>query len=187
MSRSKKRLRGGNDSLYEEKIHCPMILRVMATKGTMTAFCKEAMISDGSFSRWRRKYPEFEECYQIGKMISKANWEEEGEHGQDDENFNLEYWRITGACRYGVGRVNRVRIEVDPEANPYEQYKQLIRQASGEEFSATEIKLLMESINVGRSTFEAFKLQGEVDAMKDDLNKMKVEHVNDNGSAEAVA
>ncbi len=170
------------EALYEEEIHCPMILQVMNEEGTMTAFCKKAIISDGLFYKWCRQHTVFNDCYQIAKMHSKYNWEEEGRLGKDDENFNMDYWRITGATRYGVGRNNRIRMAVDPESNPYEQYQQLIRQAGSEEFTASEVKQLMESINVGRGAFETFKLQESIDAMKDDVTRMKVNHAN-NSSA----
>lgn len=158
---------------YKEEVHCPMLLEVMSKEGTMTAFCKTALISDALFYKWINKYPVFSDCYQIARMISKANWENEGERGKDDENFNIEYWRITGSCRYGVGRTNRIRMAIDPEATPYEQYKQLIHQASCEEFTASEIKQLMESLNVGRSVFETFKLQERIDEMEANVKRME--------------
>ena len=55
---------------------------------------------------------------------------------------------------------------------PWEQYKQIIEQCSKGDFSAAEIKQLMESINVGTRVYEAFQLQKEVDKMKEDLNTM---------------
>jgi hypothetical protein len=168
--------------IYKEEVHCPMIIEVMDNEGTMTAFCKKAGISDGLFYKWCGKYPIFNECYQIARMRSKYNWEKEGEDGQHDENFNFEYWRIKGACRYGVGKSNRVRMAVNPESNPYEQYQQLISQANGEEFTASEIKQLMEAINVGRSAFEAFKLQEDVNKMREDILRMKSANANDSGS-----
>jgi len=118
----------------------------------------------------------------MGKIYSKSNWEDEGENGKDEEFFNFDHWRLTGAYRYGVGR-NRVRMAVSPESNPYEQYQQLIRQAGTEEFTAAEIKQLMESINVGRGAFETFKLQEEIDSMKEDVSRMKTNHAHNNGTA----
>lgn len=161
------------ETSYKEEIHCPKVIEVMNRRGTMTAFCEEALISDALFYKWCRDHPIFDRCYQVGKMISKANWEAEGERGKDDENFNLEYWRITGACRYGVGRSNRVRMAIDPNADPYEQYKQLVKQAGGEEFTASEIKQLMESINIGRSVYETFKLQERIDEMNQNVQRME--------------
>ena len=169
---------------YKETIHCPMILEVMNEQGTMTAFCKQAGISDALFYKWTMLYPIFDECYQLGKMYSKSNWEEEGRDGKDDENFNMEYWRITGACRYGVGRQNRVRMAVNAESNPYEQYQQLIKQAGREEFTASEIKQLMESINVGRGAFETFQLQQSIDAMQNDISRMALNNEHNSRSIE---
>lgn len=169
---------------YKEEVHCPLILEIMSTRGTMTAFCEEAKISDALFYKWTNKYPVFSECYQIGRMISRANWEAEGEHGKDDENFNIEHWRLTGSYRYGVGRANRIRMAVDPEANPYEQYQQLIRQAGCEEFSASEIKQLMESLNVGRAVFETFKLQERIDEMADNVKRMEANNAHNSSPIE---
>ncbi len=170
--------------IYDEELHCPMILEVMNNEGTMTAFCKKAKISESLFYNWTAKYPMFDECYQLGKMYSKHNWEDEGRNGKDDENFNMDYWRLTGACRYGVGRTNRIRMAVDPKANPYEQYQQLIKQAGREEFTASEIKQLMESINVGRSVFETFKLQESIDAMQENIARMAVNNEHNSSAIE---
>lgn len=170
-----KRKRG----TYQEEIHCPMILQIMSTEGTMTAFCYEAAISDSLFYKWLSKYPVFKDCYELGKVISRYNWEKEGEENKDNEEFNLDYWRIKGACRYGFGK-NKIRMAVDPKADPYTQYQQLIEQAGTEEFTASEVKQLMEAINVGRGAYETFELQKALDQMKKDIVKMN--HAN-NSSA----
>jgi len=171
-----KDIKLGNQG-YKEEIHCPMVLEVMNKEGTMTAFCKKALISDALFYKWTGKHPLFSECYQVGKVLSRSNWEEEGRKGVKRKTFNLDYWKLTGTHRYGVGK-NRVRMGVNAESNPYEQYKQLVKQASEEEFNASEIKQLMESINVGIRAFESFELQNQVDQVKEDLNKMKVNDAN---------
>lgn len=167
--------RGERD--YSEEIHCPMVLDVMNREGTMTAFCRKAQISDGLFYKWIKAHPLFAECYAYGKVLSKCNWEEEGEKGKDEEYFNFDYWRITGAQRYGVGK-NRVRMGVNPASTPYQQYQELVESANSEEFNASEIKQLMESINVGIRAFESFKLQEEVDKIKEDVVRMGVHSAN---------
>jgi hypothetical protein len=63
---------------------------------------------------------------------------------------------------------------VDKNSNPYEQYQQLIEQATYGDFDSAQIKQLMESINVGRAAFEAFKLQGELDEIKESFKLMEV-------------
>src|SRR6266568_8487149 len=134
---------------FNEKIHCPMVVRVMDTKGTMTAFCMEAKISDRTFYRWIHKFELFHECYRIGAMMARENWEREGEEGQYDESFDIELWKARGAARFGVGKTNRVRVNINAESNPYEQYKQLVSQASMGDFTASEFKQLVEGVNVG--------------------------------------
>lgn len=168
---------------YKEELHCPMILEVMNNEGTMTAFCRAAMISDALFYRWVKKFKVFRECYLIGKVLSKSNWEHEGEVGKDEEFFNFDHWRMTGAMRYGIGK-NRVRMGIEPNSNPYEQYKQLVEMANSEEFNASEIKQLMESINVGIRAFESFELQGKINKIQEDVNQIGVRNANNINSIE---
>lgn len=161
------------EGLYNEEIHCPMILDVMNKDGTMTAFCRKATISDALFYKWVKKHKVFRECYYLGKVLSKDNWEKEGEEGKDEEFFNFEHWRLKGSMRYGVGK-NRVRMGIDPKASPYIQYQQLVEMANGEEFNSSEIKQLMESINVGIRAFETFELQSEINEIKETVKQLGV-------------
>ncbi len=163
---------------YVEEIHCPMVLKVMDEVGTMSGFCVRAEISDTVFYRWLHKYPVFSECFRLGCMVARENWEEEGRLGKDDETFNLELWRTQGAARYGVGKTNRVRVHIDADSTPYDQYKQLVSQASMGDFTAAEFKQLIEAINVGIRAYESFELQKEVDLMKQDLLKMSQNNAN---------
>ncbi len=102
-----------------------------------------------------------------------------------DEFFNMDYWKTIGAARFGVGRTNRIRVELNETETPYQQYQSLLRQASFGEYTAAEIKQLMESINVGVRVFESFKLQEEVDNMKNDLLKMSQKNGNNIVSIES--
>ncbi len=65
-------------SKYEEKIHCPMILHTMYNNGTVSSFCIAATISDSTFYQWVSKHSLFQECYRIGYMYARENWEECG-------------------------------------------------------------------------------------------------------------
>ena len=171
------------DRAYKEEIHCPMILTVMNEEGTMTAFCKKAFISDRLFYKWTSANQLFRECYEYGKVLSKCNWEEEGENNKGEEFFNFDYWRLTGAQRYGIGK-NRVRMGIDPKSTPYEQYQQLVEMANAEEFNASEIKQLMESINVGIRAYESFELQDQLNKVKEDVTRMGVHHANNSNTIE---
>jgi hypothetical protein len=176
----------GGGTKYVEEIHCPMILTVMNEEGTMTAFCKKAGISKAAFYRWIGKYKHFRECYDMGMVFSRDNWEQEGETGKNEEFFNFDHWRLTGAMRYGVGK-NRVRMGINPKSDPYKQYQELVALANTEEFNASEVKQLMESINVGIRAFETFKMQEQLDIIKDDLARMGVHSVNNSNSIEKAA
>lgn len=163
---------------YVEEHHCPLIIKIMDREGTMAAFCVQAGISDTTFYRWLHKHELFHECYRIACMVARDNWEKEGQESKFDEEFNLEVWKIQGAARYGVGRTNRVRLHIDARTTPYEQYQQLVNQASMGDFSAAEFKQLVEGINIGLRAYEVIELQKEIDQMKADLNKMSQNHVN---------
>jgi hypothetical protein len=161
-------------SVYVEDIHCPMILRVMSDKkqGTHSAFCVEACISETQFYNWTRANPLFLICYALGKMYSRENWEAEGhtlkrrilEKGESSHEF--EYWRMIGWTRFGVGKNARIRLGLNPESNPNEHYKQLLAQAAEGDFTAGEVKQLMEAINVGLNAHQVFELQKEVNELR---------------------
>lgn len=163
-----------NKSIYEEKKHCAMVIDVLGNpeKATMASFCIEAGISDKTFYKWINKYDIFHECYRYACMLSQQQWDNTGKNGMYDEDFNIEVWKVQGAARYGVGKTNRVRVHIDADTSPFEQYKQLMAQASNGDFSSSELKQLMESINIGCRAYEQFELQKEIDVMKTDLKKM---------------
>lgn len=173
------------DRAYEEAVHCPMILEIMNEEGTAVAFMRKAMISDTLFYKWIKKHKVFAACYAYGKILSRDNWEREGEEGKNEEFFNFDLWRLKGSMRYGVGK-NRVRMGIDPKANPYTQYQQLVEMANSEEFNASEIKQLMESINVGIRAFESFELQGQIEELKDEVKTMKVNNAHNSSAIASV-
>lgn len=167
---------------YKEELHCTLLLDVMETVGTMIGYCRIAKISQKTFYIWCKKHPIFNNCYELGRTISQANWEQEGRDNADNEDFNWSYWQMLGKVRYGAG-LGKLRIDIEAEANPYQQYQQLIKQAGNEEFTASELKQVMESINVGRNAFETFKLQESVDAMKADIDRMNRNNEQHQGAA----
>lgn len=177
-------IKAGSHKKYDEQKHCTMIIKVMSDthKATMAAFCVEAGISDCTFYKWLNKYPTFKECYRYGCMISQNNWDQMGTMGMTDEMFNIEIWKTQGAARYGVGKTNRIRVHVDVDTTPFDQYKQLMSQASNGDFTSSELKQLMESINIGCRAFEQFELQKEVTEMKEALKKMETHNAHSIGS-----
>jgi len=165
---------------YKEELHCKMLMRVMANpeKGTMAAFCVEAGIGDATFYSWLADHELFQQCYAMAKMIARDNWEDEGRAlryhstapGESDHAF--EYWRMIGWSRFGVGKNSRIRLALKATDTPIEHYKQLIRQATEGDFTAGEIKQLMEAINVGLNAHNSFELQRQIDELKSDQEKM---------------
>jgi hypothetical protein len=161
------------NQIYNEEIHCLMVLNIIGTGGSVAEFCIEAGISDKTYYKWRRKHPKFEECSRLAVMYAMVLWEQEGENNADNPDFNWRYWEGIGTYRFHYGKQARIRINVDETADPYIQYQQILIQAGEGDLTASEIKQLMESINVGIRSYESFKLQQEIDNMRDDIKTMK--------------
>jgi len=184
-----EKIKGGKKTGYVEEIHCPMIINVMAdrNRGTIAAFCVESEISDRTFYNWIRDHELFSECFGMAKMFSKYDWEQMGLEIKDEvslpgtTNNKMEYWKMIGWERFGIGRTGRVRLRVNALAKPNEQYAQLISQASEGDFTAGEIKQLMEAINVGMSAHQVFEMQKEIDQLRSDLAVM-AENTNGNNT-----
>lgn len=168
-----------NQTIYDESIHCPMILEVMndPRRGTVAAFCVEVGIGDTAFYSWLKKYPMFEDCYAYGKMLAKYNWEQEAKNLEYLESKEVgckyELWRIKGWSQFGVGKNSRIRVDLKEGATPAEHYHDILKQASNGDFTAGEIKQLMEAINVGMNAHQAFEMQKQIDSLKLDLEKME--------------
>jgi len=167
-----------HNQIYDEKEHCLMVLNIIGNGGTVAEFCLEAYISEKLFYKWRNTYPVFDECSRLASLYAQVMWEREGEENADNPDFNFRYWEGIGAQRYNYGRSARIRLNVDSSADPHTQYQQLIEQATGGQFCASEIKQLMESINIGIRAYESFKIQEQVDKMKEDIIKMNLHNGN---------
>ena len=157
---------------YSPKVHCQMVLVTVSEKWRDTAFCKEAGISIATFHHWLATFPLFKECYGLAIIHAREAWEDDYEERKDDEDFNKKEWLERGNRIFKLSASTKLHLNVKSGSNPYEQYQQIMEQSTTGEFTATEIKLLMESINVGTRVYESFKLQEEVDKMKDDLSLM---------------
>lgn len=171
---------------YVEGYHCPLLLNIMHNpeKGTVSAFCVEAMIGENQFYRWLKQNELFREIYELAQAFSKENWERLGKELCEElgvpgtQNHRFEYWRMIGWARFGIGKNSRIRLDLDSKTNPQKHYEQLLEQASRGDFTAGEIKQLMEAINVGLNAHQVFALQKEIDQLKSDLQLM-----NENNSA----
>lgn len=169
---------------YERERHCPAVLDSVAKNGTISHFCAENSISDTRFWQWCAMYPEFNDCYRIGLMKARYAWELEGELGKDDEGFHMIYWEKIGNIKFSINKADKIRIDVNPDLSPHEQYKQLITQASRGEFTSSEFKQISESINIGVRAYEVFKQQEEIDKLREDLNRMSEHHGEQYNSAD---
>lgn len=163
--------------IYNEEYHCPLVIQEIANHGRVSAFLKCALVSEKLFWNWCARYPVFHECYRLAKAIALENWELEYIERKGDEDFEVKEWKTRGS-RYFKTDPTKIVLSIDENSEPYDHYQQIMSQACGGDFSAAEIKQLMESVNVGTRVFEAFKLQQEVDKMKSDLSEMSQRHGN---------
>jgi hypothetical protein len=167
--------------VYKEEIHCPMVITVMADKkkGRYSAFCVEARISEDTFYNWLRDNTLFMECYALSKMMAREAWEELGEEiGHEvtmpgTSTHRFEHWRMIGWSRYGVGKNARIRLELNAKGSAADHYEQLMTQASKGDFTAGELKQLMEAINVGLNVHQVHALQKEINQLQSDLKTMQ--------------
>lgn len=165
---------------YVEEVHCPTVLSVMSDpdKGTVAEICCTLWISESTFYEWCKKHTVFAQCYSIGKMLARKAWDDRGNELRDYEvpmgtiSWSFEHWRMVGWSRFGVGKNSRIRLDLNPSDTPDKHYSQLLEQAAQGEFTAGEIKQLMEAINVGLKTHDVIFLQEQIDELKDDLDTM---------------
>jgi len=181
LERAKKQLdRIKKKEHYDEEKHCLLLLQIMGDKdrATRNCFCLDIGITERTFQNWVNAHPLFGECYDFGKMLSRELWEDEGREIKDFTapmgmvNHRFEYWRMMGWSRFGISKNGRLKLDLDPKASPSEHYSQLLEQARKGDFTAGEIKQLMEAVNVGLSTHQAITLQKEIDELKADLITM---------------
>jgi hypothetical protein len=165
---------------YDEERHCKLIVKIMMDKdeGTLGAFCVEAKIVESTFYEWVNKHELFRDLYCYGKLIARKLWEKEGRRLRDQEypmgviNYAFEHWKMIGWSRFGIGKNSRIKLNLNPNGTPLEHYQQVIKQASEGDFTASEIKQLMEAVNVGLNTHEKIELQKQIDELKNDLATM---------------
>lgn len=162
---------------YNEELHCTMILEILPIHGRLSAFLTKAVIGETTFYEWLHRYPIFKTCYGIAQTLAQEAWEQEAIDNEGNENWDSKRWLERGK-RYFAKDKSKLILEVMENSTPWEQYSQILLQAKRGDFSASEIKQLMESINVGTRVYETFKLQEELDKMKSDLNEMSRRHVN---------
>ena len=175
-----------SNQIYDEPTHCPLVLEIMSdhTKGTVSAFCVAAGVGERTFWEWVAKHPIFAECYDIGRMYAREAWEEEGRYVRhalkmgETCTYAFDYWRMLGWSRFGLSKNNRIRLKLNKDSTPLEHYKELIQQAADGDFTSSEIKQLMESINVGLNVHDKMQMQSQIDDIKADVLKLSENNVN---------
>lgn len=192
----KKIKKDPSNKKYCEEVHCPMVLEVIGGSYTSTvaAFCVKAGIGERTFYEWVHKHKMFAECYEIAQAFAKHAWEKEGEEVRHDLKmgeactYNFDYWRMMGWAKFGISKNNRIRLKLNPVNNAIEHYKELLEQAAGGEFTASEFKQLMEAINVGLNVHDKIEMQKQIDEIKEDVLKLNErENVNNKDANSQIA
>lgn len=166
---------------YDEDKHCELIIAIMADdeQSRVSSFCAQVGIGMGTFYNWLKENETFKLCYELGKTLSRENWEAEGKEIRElitmpgTMSYKFEYWRMMGWSRFGIGKTLKVKLDLDPDAKPTEHYSQLIKQANDGEFTASEIKQLMESLALGLKTQQTVEMQEQIDQLTEDLAVMR--------------
>lgn len=173
-----KKFKSGRPSLYDEEKHCKEILRILATGGRYSTFCMQELICEKTFYTWISRYELFAQCYSLGRIISHELWAKQGEEIANETmpmgsiNNKYDHWKMKGWTYFGIGKISRLKLKIDPKDDPSKHYEQLIKQAAEGDFTAAEIKQLMEAVNVGLNTHQVFTMQKEINDLKKDLEIM---------------
>ena len=165
---------------YDENIHPALLLMIMSDpeQSRLSAFCKHVGIGERKFRHWVKDHELFSDCYDLAKIYSRENWEEEGLKIKDEVlmpgviSNKFEHWKMVGWSRFGIGKTCKLNLNLNPEDKPTAHYAQLIKQANEGDFTASEIKQLMEALSLGLKTQQTVEMQDEIDKLKTDLIKM---------------
>lgn len=156
---------------YNQETHCKLALTTIGETGRVTQFCAAAVIGRTTYNKWLIQHPIFKECAEIAMAFAQEMYEVDFDMRNRDDDFNLSTWKFQTERLFSHLKT-KLYLDIKADATPWEQYQQILVQSTQGDFSASEIKQLMESVNVGTRVYESFKLQTEVDKMKDDLNTM---------------
>lgn len=166
---------------YDEDFHCKLLIDVFldVNKQTISAYCVAAMITERTFYTWVKTHELFSDIYYYSKMLAREEWEAEGRRIRDHEmpigttDYSFEHWKMIGWARFGISKTCRIKVDVDVNASPKELYAGIIKQAREGDFTASEFKQLMESVNVGVNIHKLFDMQKEIDELKENLSLME--------------
>ena len=159
---------------YDADIHCPLIIDVFGRNEGLSEFCMNVGISRDTYVQWQRDNDEFRQCVLLAKDVGIASWMRmytEFEPDETVEKFNTVPWY--SLYKKNFGETAKVTVYINPLSTPIEQYSQVMQQAASGDFTAYEIKQIMESINIGLRAHEVCNLQNEIDELKEGLKKME--------------
>lgn len=77
-----------------------MLLDLMEQGRSVISFCAKARISRTTFYNWVKSVPEFLEAFEVGKVLSQAYYEEQGQDNLKDKDFNYGGWKFLMINRF---------------------------------------------------------------------------------------
>lgn len=174
-----------SDSAYRQEHHCEAAINILGDrhKGTIADICREFVITENQFNEWRRDYPLFNQAVEYGLVVAKVNWQNEPKVFANEktelERFDFNMWRYAGKYRFGISEQPKIKVFIDKNLSPVEQYGQLLDCAAMGYYSASEFKQVSEAVNIGIRAHETFKMQEEMDGLKETLKEIQQRNAND--------
>lgn len=156
---------------YDEEVHCKSILDILSMGGTVTNFLVLHGISKQRMVSWQMKHNLFRECFMLGRDMGKQKWLAEGQQNLDNRDFNFKVWELFGRQNYGG--IDKISLFIDPQTTPFQQYQQILYQSTCGDFTSSEIKQIMESINIGIRAYETCELEDQIKELQAGLQKME--------------
>jgi hypothetical protein len=146
-------------------------MEIFKSGGNMCDFCLEVGASIQRVTRWQMDNEDFSEAVQLAKDIALSHWLKTGYKNLDNREFNVRLWEALGKRQFGNSE--KISFRTTKGASPIEHYQEVMQQASLGNFTSSELKQLMESVNIGLRAEEVCTMQKQIDELKEGLVKME--------------
>ena len=160
-----------NGGLGYDPDFCLKIIHIFNDEGNMSDFCLSIGASRQRVTKWQMEHPEFSEAVELAKDIAMVKWIRDGQDNLDNKDFNVRLWEALGKRQFGNS--DKIAIRMTKDKSPIQHYHEIMHQASLGSFTSSELKQIMECINIGLRAEEICTMQEEIDGLKEGLAKME--------------
>lgn len=101
----------GHFSDYREK-YCAVVVELGAQGKSKVQMAAYIGVSDQTLYNWRDAHPEFAEALRLSETLAQAWWEDRGQDGMEDKNFNHAVWGRTMGARFRRDWSEQYRQEI---------------------------------------------------------------------------